>query len=362
MNQARIAGLGNLLVDEALWRAGIDPARTAATLTEDDRRRLHRAIRSTAAVRDPTRRLAHRRPRARSSTFRVPKDGAPLQRRTVGGTHDVLVPGAPDLTRTTVSAHSQRPRGRVHRWRWYTVGHERRRGRDPARPRRPSPPARSNRDVEPDPAPDPALGSRPPRRRPTCRGRGPRCASRPGLRSSWLAVAPARRRLRARPCHREPDDGDAVSIQAPAVEGPRGHPAATLQRRVSAASTPRVSSTRRRCRTVLRTSAPEAAADAGGLEAGDVITEIDGTEVATRQACASRSAAHDPGDEVTITYTRDGDAERDHCRAQATATVDADSYANNVRPIRGKRLARTTDHAPDCVAYATSSHTVVVVT
>ena len=32
MDQARIAGLGNLLVDEVLWRAGIDPARRADTL------------------------------------------------------------------------------------------------------------------------------------------------------------------------------------------------------------------------------------------------------------------------------------------------------------------------------------------
>ena len=33
MDQARIAGLGNLLTDEALWRAGIDPARPAGRST-----------------------------------------------------------------------------------------------------------------------------------------------------------------------------------------------------------------------------------------------------------------------------------------------------------------------------------------
>ena len=32
LDQTRIAGLGNLLVDETLWRAGIDPARIARTL------------------------------------------------------------------------------------------------------------------------------------------------------------------------------------------------------------------------------------------------------------------------------------------------------------------------------------------
>ncbi len=30
MDQTRIAGLGNLLVDEVLWRAGIDPGPTGA--------------------------------------------------------------------------------------------------------------------------------------------------------------------------------------------------------------------------------------------------------------------------------------------------------------------------------------------
>ena len=36
LDQARLAGVGNLLADEALWRAGLDPARPAASL---DRRR-----------------------------------------------------------------------------------------------------------------------------------------------------------------------------------------------------------------------------------------------------------------------------------------------------------------------------------
>ncbi|TMK60229.1 MAG: formamidopyrimidine-DNA glycosylase [Actinobacteria bacterium] len=42
MNQARIAGLGNLLVDEALWQAGIDPARRSDSLSAEDQARLHR--------------------------------------------------------------------------------------------------------------------------------------------------------------------------------------------------------------------------------------------------------------------------------------------------------------------------------
>jgi formamidopyrimidine-DNA glycosylase len=36
MDQSRVAGLGNLLCDEALWRAGIDPARSAHDLRDDE--------------------------------------------------------------------------------------------------------------------------------------------------------------------------------------------------------------------------------------------------------------------------------------------------------------------------------------
>src|SRR5262245_29543445 len=50
MDQSRIAGLGNLLCDEALWRAGIDPARPGETLDDAEIRRLHRAIRDTLRV------------------------------------------------------------------------------------------------------------------------------------------------------------------------------------------------------------------------------------------------------------------------------------------------------------------------
>ena len=50
MDQARIAGLGNLLVDEILWRAGLDPARPADSLDADEQAALHRAIRTTLRV------------------------------------------------------------------------------------------------------------------------------------------------------------------------------------------------------------------------------------------------------------------------------------------------------------------------
>ncbi len=45
LDQTFIAGLGNIYVDEALWEAGLHPERRAHTLTEEQIRRLHRAIR-----------------------------------------------------------------------------------------------------------------------------------------------------------------------------------------------------------------------------------------------------------------------------------------------------------------------------
>jgi formamidopyrimidine-DNA glycosylase len=86
MDQSRIAGLGHLLCDEALWRAGIDPARAADTLSDDEVRRLHRAIRDTLRV------LGRRGgshtgdlTANRGPGLPCPRDGAPLRRRTVGG-------------------------------------------------------------------------------------------------------------------------------------------------------------------------------------------------------------------------------------------------------------------------------------
>ncbi len=45
LNQALVAGLGNMYVDEALFQAGIHPERMAGSLEEGELRRLHRAIR-----------------------------------------------------------------------------------------------------------------------------------------------------------------------------------------------------------------------------------------------------------------------------------------------------------------------------
>jgi formamidopyrimidine-DNA glycosylase len=86
MDQAHVAGLGNLLTDEVLWRCGLDPARPAASLTVAERAVLRRTI--AQVLRTLTRRggshtgdLQHARVRGGT----CPRDGAPLVRRTVGG-------------------------------------------------------------------------------------------------------------------------------------------------------------------------------------------------------------------------------------------------------------------------------------
>jgi formamidopyrimidine-DNA glycosylase len=84
MDQERIAGLGNLLVDETLWRAGIDPARPANALSETDRHVLHKTIRTT--VRTLAKRGgSHTGDMPREPGAPCPRDGTPLRRGKVGG-------------------------------------------------------------------------------------------------------------------------------------------------------------------------------------------------------------------------------------------------------------------------------------
>ncbi|MDX1393576.1 MAG: Do family serine endopeptidase [Gemmatimonadota bacterium] len=55
---------------------------------------------------------------------------------------------------------------------------------------------------------------------------------------------------------------------------------------------------------------PDSPAEDAGLEIGDVITSLDGEDVANSNALITALAQHDPGDEVTLTVFRDG-AERE---------------------------------------------------
>ncbi|MGH9178591.1 MAG: Fpg/Nei family DNA glycosylase [Acidimicrobiales bacterium] len=86
MDQTRLAGVGNLLADEALWRAGLDPRRPAGSLTPAEVRRLHRHLRGTVAdliARGGSHAGDLMPVRTRGGT--CPRDGAPLARQAVGG-------------------------------------------------------------------------------------------------------------------------------------------------------------------------------------------------------------------------------------------------------------------------------------
>lgn len=86
LDQAAVAGIGNLLADQALWLARINPARPVGELTPAEVQRLYRGVRRavdraiagggvhTLSV------IEYRRPGAS-----CPRDGAPMVRGTVGG-------------------------------------------------------------------------------------------------------------------------------------------------------------------------------------------------------------------------------------------------------------------------------------
>ncbi|QIM22658.1 formamidopyrimidine-DNA glycosylase [Phycicoccus sp. HDW14] len=86
LDQSSIAGVGNLLADEVLWRARLDPRRPAGELSVEELDGLRRQVR--AAVRSAIRHggvhtlevVAHRGP-----SGHCPRCGAEMRRATVGG-------------------------------------------------------------------------------------------------------------------------------------------------------------------------------------------------------------------------------------------------------------------------------------
>ena len=69
---------------------------------------------------------------------------------------------------------------------------------------------------------------------------------------------------------------------------------------------------------VAEVTSGSTAADAG-MEAGDVITAIDGQRITGADSLVATIRSYRPGDEVTITWTRGGDSQ------QATVTLDSDA-------------------------------------
>ena len=96
IDQKVIAGLGNLLADEVLWRAGIHPRRPARSLTARERRELHRQMRSVLRAAVRTGRVPPRPSwltGARDQQDpRCPRCGTPLCRGRVGGRTTVWCP------------------------------------------------------------------------------------------------------------------------------------------------------------------------------------------------------------------------------------------------------------------------------
>jgi formamidopyrimidine-DNA glycosylase len=86
LDQRAIAGVGNLLADEILWRARLSPRRPAGSLSEPELDALRRAVR--AATRSAIRKggahtgdlIPHRH-----SGGTCPRCGTPLARATIGG-------------------------------------------------------------------------------------------------------------------------------------------------------------------------------------------------------------------------------------------------------------------------------------
>jgi formamidopyrimidine-DNA glycosylase len=86
LDQARLAGVGNLLADEILWRASLSPLRRAGSLSPAEVRRLHHHLRATLTELS-ARGGSHMGDlmSARQKGGRCPRDGAELMRSTVGG-------------------------------------------------------------------------------------------------------------------------------------------------------------------------------------------------------------------------------------------------------------------------------------
>jgi formamidopyrimidine-DNA glycosylase len=86
LDQSAIAGVGNLLADETLWQAGIDPRRPANRLTTEELDHLRRVLRKVtrAAIRDGGVHTGEVMPARRRDAV-CPRCGAPMQRATIGG-------------------------------------------------------------------------------------------------------------------------------------------------------------------------------------------------------------------------------------------------------------------------------------
>jgi formamidopyrimidine-DNA glycosylase len=93
LDQSRVAGIGNLIADETLWRAGLSPLRPAGSMDRDETARLVRQLRSTI-VRLSAAGGSHRGALQadRGGGGSCPRCGGPLRREQVGGRTTIWCP------------------------------------------------------------------------------------------------------------------------------------------------------------------------------------------------------------------------------------------------------------------------------
>jgi formamidopyrimidine-DNA glycosylase len=115
LDQRAIAGVGNLLADEALWRARLSPRRRAGELSVEELDRLRREVR--AATRDAIRRGGVHT--GRFMPYRVrggscPRCGTALERATIGGRTTFWCPSCqPDSEISLAGGRSRAAGGRA---------------------------------------------------------------------------------------------------------------------------------------------------------------------------------------------------------------------------------------------------------
>ena len=97
LDQSKVAGIGNLIGDEVLWRAALSPLRPAGSLSAPEVRRLHRNLnRVLTELLDRGGSHLGELMDERHRDGRCPKDGALLLRATWSAA--LLVSTAPALT------------------------------------------------------------------------------------------------------------------------------------------------------------------------------------------------------------------------------------------------------------------------
>jgi formamidopyrimidine-DNA glycosylase len=86
LDQAVVAGIGNLLADEVLWQAAVDPRARAGELSKETLTTLHRELRKAirSAIRQGGVHTGEVIP-FRKADAHCPRCGAEMRRATVGG-------------------------------------------------------------------------------------------------------------------------------------------------------------------------------------------------------------------------------------------------------------------------------------